>query len=390
MIFRIEPDGYRLADPARGIECRVDRLRRERGDLIGELSVTCEIAGARTYSDGLLSVGTFNVSSPRARQERARTLAARAQTNGDVDWVGALEELCQRTLAADRAGRPAVLLREVPRRPAEEPLDVEGLRLFRDHPVIWFGDGGTAKSYLALWVAGMLARRGLTVMIADWELSGEDHRDRLERLFGDDMPPVLYARCERPLQQEGESRADPPSGWHRGHLRRGPHRPAPCGRAQRGGARRRPAALAAHAAGAAGRPAHPRGPRQRAAARQRGQPRPHRARTPQPVHPRAGRRRRPARRARRAEGVVSSKRRGQRASDPRESGAPRTHHPDAPDNPSGQERTAARTSRPQTPDGPSGAGGRTGLSPPSGGEAVRPASAGPAALICDNCCEVDA
>ena len=39
---------------------------------------------------------------------------------------------------------------------------------------------------------------------ADWEFSGEDHRDRLERLFGTDMPAIWYARCDRALVYEAD------------------------------------------------------------------------------------------------------------------------------------------------------------------------------------------
>jgi hypothetical protein len=40
------------------------------------------------------------------------------------------------------------------------------------------------------------------VAVFDWELAGDDHRNRLERLFGNEMPKVSYARCERPLHFE--------------------------------------------------------------------------------------------------------------------------------------------------------------------------------------------
>ena len=46
--------------------------------------------------------------------------------------------------------------------------------------------------------------RGLSVALFDWELAGDDHRDRLERLFPDGMPRILYARCERPLVYEAD------------------------------------------------------------------------------------------------------------------------------------------------------------------------------------------
>jgi hypothetical protein len=68
-----------------------------------------------------------------------------------------------------------------------------------------YGDGGAAKSYLALYNAGRLAQRGLRVCVFDWELAGADHRDRLERLFGSDMPPVWYRVCKHPLIVELDS-----------------------------------------------------------------------------------------------------------------------------------------------------------------------------------------
>jgi hypothetical protein len=127
------------------------------------------------------------------------------RSNSDeIDWTGYLEEFCQRVLAAERAGEPAVNLRELPRPEPDDDILVEGLRFPRRHPTIIFGDGGAAKSYLALYLAGRLAEQGFTVALFDWELAGEDHRDRLERLFGIGMPPILYCRCERPLAYEAD------------------------------------------------------------------------------------------------------------------------------------------------------------------------------------------
>ena len=95
-------------------------------------------------------------------------------------------------------------------RPSDDPLptaetffDVEGLRLPREHPAIVFGDGGSLKSYLALFAAGKLRQRGVSVLYADWELSADEHRVRLGEIFGEDArPTLLYARCDRPLTSE--------------------------------------------------------------------------------------------------------------------------------------------------------------------------------------------
>jgi hypothetical protein len=194
-------DGYRFSLPAVAITLDVERLRRDHHELLGELSVYCGLPGARTVAGGILSTADFNFSSARARTDRAKLLAARANTR-DMDWSVVVEEFCQRVLAADRAGQPAVDLRTLPAPAAEDDFQVQGLHLLRRHPSILFGDGGAAKSYLALYLAGRLAERGMRVGIFDWELAGEDHRDRLGRLFSDGMPRILYARCERPLVYE--------------------------------------------------------------------------------------------------------------------------------------------------------------------------------------------
>lgn len=194
---------YIFEIPGEGIVLEADRLRRDRHELIGELTVRCALPGARLVN-GCLATGDFNFSSVRARQDRAKLLAMRANTNGELDWFALLEDFCQRVFQDERDGDPAVDLRTMPRPERDDEIRVDGLVFPKRHPSILFGDGGAAKSYTALYIGGTLAQRGLTVALFDWELCGEDHRDRLERLFGPIMPKVLYCRCERPLIHEAD------------------------------------------------------------------------------------------------------------------------------------------------------------------------------------------
>jgi hypothetical protein len=194
---------YRFTVPALGTMLEVDRLRRERHELIGELSVACDLPGAKRVADGYIHLADFNLSSSQARWQRAKVLADRSDAP-DLDWPSLLEELCQRTIAAERQGTPSKPLHTYERPCQDAVFDVDGWRLLRDHATIAFGDGGSAKSYLALYGAGRLAQRGTVVLYADWELGGSDHRERLERLFGADMPTVHYLRCDRPLVVEAD------------------------------------------------------------------------------------------------------------------------------------------------------------------------------------------
>jgi hypothetical protein len=197
----LREDLYHLEIPGLGITFEIDRLRREHQELIGELCVRCDLPGARAY-DGNLSIADFNLSSARARSERAKLLADRSKA-GELDWLQMLEEFCQRVLQAEREGKPGVDLRILPKPEVDDAVKVAGFTFPKRHPSMIFGDGGAAKSYAALYLAGLMAKQGMTVGFFDWELAGEDHRDRLERIFGNQqMPQIIYARCERPLVSE--------------------------------------------------------------------------------------------------------------------------------------------------------------------------------------------
>lgn len=196
-------DGYLLSIGELGTELRIERLRRDHGELIGELTVASNLPGTRS-KNGTLHVADFNLSSARARIERAKILAERANTN-DLDWIGILEDLCQSVVAAERAGRPASALRDMPAPLPDDSITIDGTRILRRLPICLFGDGADGKSYLALYWAVRLAELGWRVLYADWEFSGEDHRERLERITGPDMPDgILYVRCDRPMTDEAD------------------------------------------------------------------------------------------------------------------------------------------------------------------------------------------
>ena len=195
---------YVLTLSAVGVTLEASELHRDRSrELHGELTVSTTNTQQKTV-DGVMLWSSLNYSSARTRASTASSLGARS-TLGGVDWAGALETLALRVARSESIGSEIGPLADhpVPEK-TEGDWDVSGLPILRRHPMILFGDGGAAKSYLALHVAATLASRGIRVLYADWEFSGEDHRERLERLTGTAMPreALHYVRCSSPLISE--------------------------------------------------------------------------------------------------------------------------------------------------------------------------------------------
>jgi hypothetical protein len=197
--------GYQLRIADLNIQLDLTRLHTSKDDISGLLTVRVKIAGARTVGDDILSSADFNVSSLRARTERAKHLQERARVE-EIDWLGILEELCLRVLTQEEVGQPEIALCDIPA-PTDQvsEIDAAGMPLLRRHPVIWFGDGAAGKSLLALYAAIDLAQSGYRVLYCDWEFSGEEHAERMRRFIGSapaHRDSLFYRRCDRPFIRE--------------------------------------------------------------------------------------------------------------------------------------------------------------------------------------------
>jgi hypothetical protein len=177
------------------------RLDRRTGE------VTAEV---KALSNGdVLHLARLNLTSTRSKAE----LAARLKAIKDVDWHYLLEQACQKTVEAYRRGEPALLLRDAPLTNAGDEFAL-GQLLLAGHPTVYFGDGGSGKSYLALAAAidmhadagllGLPVRQPRAVAYIDWELDASTHRQRMREMVGEREPGIVYLRCDSPLAEEVE------------------------------------------------------------------------------------------------------------------------------------------------------------------------------------------
>lgn len=207
LFARLEDGRFRFSVRSAGVILEVGHLYRHRdGTLNGELlaKVNGQFPDAKTYKDGILSLGDFNFSSVSMRTTRAKLCADRSGDKG-FDWYGALEEFVIEVVTHQSQGDPPVVLGDDLDFEDEtrlETWDVEGLPILVSDPMVLFGDSACGKSFLALWVAGELANRGIKVLYVDWEFSEREHRKRLRRLFQPTPKNIHYIRSDVPMIRE--------------------------------------------------------------------------------------------------------------------------------------------------------------------------------------------
>jgi hypothetical protein len=198
-------DRFTLAILDDQLRLEMDRVRVDRGDLWGTLTVRTTLSGSRRAYGDVLTVGTINLSSPETRYRRANGIAS-LLCAPQIDVARLLEGLAARVHDAVRQGEPSVDLATVTDDGAgDETVSFLGITVPVAHPTISFGDGDTMKSFLALWYGTQLANAGLRVGLGDYELQHLDHHRRLRQIAGPGpLPPFKYLRCTRPLVHEAE------------------------------------------------------------------------------------------------------------------------------------------------------------------------------------------
>ena len=202
--------GYRGTIEGRGIVLTLGRVRENRGDLGGELTVV--MGGAHLHK------AHFNVSVLGGRKTLAGYLSART-TGTSPGWQDILEQFCMQVLDLHHAGEP---FERVGARPIQE-----GGHPYLLHPLlpenaatIIFGPGGTGKSTLAAGIAmsvqsGVEIVRGwvptqANVLVLDWEARSSEWNDRLVRIaagLGIDPVDLHYRTMVRPLAEQVDEMA---------------------------------------------------------------------------------------------------------------------------------------------------------------------------------------
>ena len=211
--FNRIPGGYESRCENLGITITADDITRRKDEMVALLCIRSTMVGLRTVEDDILKIGTLNFLAPTSRVSWVKSLVALCPGEAkDLQWDIYLERFVSQVIKAERTGDPLVNLADVVLSRGNRYL-IPGL-VSAEETTIWFGDGGSMKSYLALAAgsaisSGSPAFMGISpterrnVGYVDWEWGAQAHRRRLGRISRDgNMPDMSYIRCDRPLTAE--------------------------------------------------------------------------------------------------------------------------------------------------------------------------------------------
>lgn len=215
---KIEQHGpvFRLQWAEEGVRIKVSRIyQSSRGEMHGEITVQyrSDLPFDDRYAWRHLVGTRYQVTSDRSRGDIARRCESEAP---GLPWRQIIEEASINVLSRYRRGAEVLDLstwsppKNSPSGYRLTPLLAEGL------PNMIFGDGGTGKSMVALWLSTMVTE-GMqepfecspgNVLYLDWEMEADEAQGRLRRIAeGLDLPTpprVFYRRCAGRLVDDVE------------------------------------------------------------------------------------------------------------------------------------------------------------------------------------------
>lgn len=202
-------EGYTLITDE--IKLQFRQLRREHHQLYAELEVECQFAPKefRMERDGkvTISCSDLNLSSQSQRTARAKYCSDRSKTRPEdgIDWVGIVDDACQRVIVAERQGEPVIALANIAMPDLEYDHTVNGFVVPRRDTAAIVADGGKGKSTFAMYVAGELEQRGERVLFCDYETDGVSTKQKALMLFGTVPAGLFYRRCALPFIEEADT-----------------------------------------------------------------------------------------------------------------------------------------------------------------------------------------
>lgn len=204
--------GFRFEYETVGIQLELRDFDSKHHELNAELVVESSFPGLPPRIHGPVR---FNLLSTSTRTALCNYLDKRL---AEIPWSTIVEDTARLAVETFRTGDPLIPLEQA------IVIDSDGwlIRplLVSDGPSLWFADGASGKSLLALAAAAaittgqpFLGRKPtarLRVALLDWEWDGWRHKDRLTRMLGpntDAHRDILHRRCHAPLADQVESLA---------------------------------------------------------------------------------------------------------------------------------------------------------------------------------------
>ncbi len=199
--------------PKRNLRVRMDRITQDR---YTSADIRVEYIKPLQFQSHHIFQSKANIdqsSGANGKTSMVKSCSTRADEMSYEEWDAIIEYACVSVLEAFREDElePAVNLRDL-KEPKDEGMLVSPI-LPLNEPSIIFGEGGTGKSLLSLWIGGLVSEgfgfdwisaKQKNVLYLDYETSEDEFKRRGDKLasgMGMDEPyeNIWYRRYSRPL-----------------------------------------------------------------------------------------------------------------------------------------------------------------------------------------------
>ena len=169
-----------------GLTIVMDRIKEERGDVIGDMTIEADPAKYVDLSNPHIITQKQNMSSGTSKDRIAKILSGKLET---PDWDSIIEYVCTKSMRKHREGHPLVQIGD--HEPRKEVPYVLHPLIRRDVPCILYGESGIGKSYISLFICLLVTNEisavGLTptkanILYLDWEDGEQNLDERLKAL----------------------------------------------------------------------------------------------------------------------------------------------------------------------------------------------------------------
>ncbi len=212
--------GYVLTWEPEHVKMRIDRIRKISSS--GNTQARVQVYATDTGKDELLLSSDYIINIDIGKRGLKQALSPTIRNNKTINWSAMVDQMSLKVLKYEEIGFPIEKILGTDT--VERVPHVVYPFIYDRNPTLWFGDGGSLKSFIALALCitlntghqfwpGVTATKKMNTLYLDWERDKRTFQTRVSQICrGHDLNPkdmfIFYRRCTNTFVNDYENIAN--------------------------------------------------------------------------------------------------------------------------------------------------------------------------------------